>query len=68
MKMDNINHEYLRKMDYHNLLNSKNVEEQMHLFRRDCEEKCKADMEIEVQRIREYEILSVRAAESEHFE
>ena len=55
-------------MDYFNLLNSKNVEEQMHIFRRDCEEKCKADMEIEVQRIREYEILAVRAAESEHFE
>lgn len=45
MKLDDINSEYTEKLDYFKLVNSKNIEDSMVKFKRECEARCKAEIE-----------------------
>ncbi|KAL4503899.1 hypothetical protein ABPG72_022529 [Tetrahymena utriculariae] len=68
MRMDDINHEYGKKLDYLKLVSNRNVEESLAKYRKECEAKYKADLEMELQRFRDYELIEMRALEAERYQ
>lgn len=48
MKLDDINHEYSQKLDYTKLVSAKNAEEALLKYKRECEARYKANLDLEV--------------------
>lgn len=55
------------KLDYFKLVNKKNAEEPFDKFRKECEEKYKSAMLIEIDRIRNIEIMELRNIEAHRY-